>query len=86
MSDIIDQTVEELRKTLPPVFSGISLDERTGDAIPWRTTQNARSRREIPANCFIYSGRKVLVRRDPFLDWWKGTLSESAGQAERKGA
>ena len=83
MSAIIDQTVEELRKALPPVFAALSLDERTGEAINWRSTQNARSRSEIPAECFIYSGRKVLVRRDPFLDHWKGTLSESAGQASK---
>ena len=81
MSEIIDQTVEELRKSLPPVFAGMSLDERTGDAIPWRTIQNARSRNEIPSECFVYSGRKVLVRRDPFLDWWRGTLRTSTTKA-----
>lgn len=80
MSAIIDQTVEELKKSLPPVFAGMSLDERTADAIPWRTIQNARSRREIPSECFIYSGRKVLVRRDPFLDWWRGTLRTVDGK------
>jgi len=80
MMTAIEQTVEDLRKTLTPIFAGMALDNLTGDSILWSSIQNARSRREIPDECFLYSGRKVLVRRDPFLDWWKGTLSEPGGR------
>jgi hypothetical protein len=73
MQDLID----ELRLALPPVFLGARLDELTGDAINWGTIQNKRSRREIPDECFVRSGPRVLVRRDKFLDWWGTTLSEA---------
>lgn len=72
--DTIERVIEELRAAMPPVLAGQSLDELTGNAVHWPTVQNARSRREIPAECFVYAGRKVLVRRDPFLDWWKTKL------------
>jgi hypothetical protein len=78
--DVIERIIEELRAALPPVFAGQSLDELTGNAIHWPTTQNARSRREIPAECFAYSGRKVLIVRDPFLAWWKTTLRADDGR------
>jgi len=81
MSSITDKTILEMTQALPPVFAGKSMDDLTGDAITWSTIQNARSRREIPVDCFIFSGRKVLVRRDPFLAWWKETLHESVGVA-----
>jgi len=73
-------TVEELRGILPPVFAGQSLDDMTGGAINWRTILNARARKEVPPSCFMRSGRKVLVKRDPFLEWWKGTLREEGGE------
>jgi hypothetical protein len=71
MQHIIDQ----LKKTLPPVFLGSASDELTGGAVHWQTIQNKRSRREIPEDCFVRSGTKnVLVVRDKFLDWWITTL------------
>jgi hypothetical protein len=73
----MSSVVEELKKALPPVFAGTSLDELTGGAIHWPTVQNKRSRREIPDECFVRSGPKVLVIRDPFLAWWETTLSEA---------
>ena len=75
----MQSVVDELRKALPPIFAGSSLDELTGDAICWGTVQNQRSRREIPDECFVRSGRggRVLVRRDPFLAWWGKTLSDA---------
>jgi putative SOS response-associated peptidase YedK len=69
--------VDELRQTLPPVFAGTSLDVLTGGAIRWPTIQNKRSARAIPDECFIRSGTRVLVVRDPFFDWWSTTLSEA---------
>ena len=69
--------IDELRLALPPVFAGTSIDELTGDAINWRTIQNKRSLRVIPDECFVRSGQRVLVRRDLFLNWWAGTLTEA---------
>jgi len=71
------EIIEELRAALPPVFAGTSLGELTGDAIHWPTIQNKRSRREIPDECFVRSGPRVLVRRDPFLNWWGTTLTDA---------
>src|SRR5215472_11166135 len=67
---------EELRQTLPPVWLGSRTDELTGHAICWGTIQNRRSRREIPEECFVRSGNRVLIIRDKFLPWWISTLSE----------
>jgi hypothetical protein len=71
------EVIEELRQALPPIFLGTHVDEMTGGAIHWPTIQNKRSKREIPDDCFVKSGPKVLVRRDPFLDWWVTTLSHA---------
>jgi hypothetical protein len=69
--------IDELRLALPPIFLGSRVDELTGGAINWGTTQNKRARREIPDECFVRSGQRVLVRRDLFLNWWARTLSEA---------
>ncbi len=68
------EVIEQLRQSLPPLFLGSAIDELTGRAIRWRTTQNRRCRDEIPADCFVRSGPRVLVIRDKFLDWWGATL------------
>jgi hypothetical protein len=68
--------VEELRRALPPVFAGTNIGPLTGNAIIWGTIQNKRSTREIPDECFVRSGTRVLVVRDPFLNWWATTLSK----------
>lgn len=83
--ETVDRIVAELQASLPPVFAGQSLDDFTGRAINWRTIQNARSRREIPSECFGYAGRKVLILRDPFLKWWRGTLRASDGRKAETG-
>jgi hypothetical protein len=74
---MLQHVVEELRKALPPVFAGTSLDELTGSAIHWPTIQNKRALRQIPDRCFVRSGPRVLVIRDEFLTWWGTTLSEA---------
>ena len=86
MSSVIEDTISALQSALPPVFAGSSLDELTGGAINWRTIQNARSNPDvaIPTECFIYSGRKVLVRRDPFLSWWRTTLREQPNYGKQR--
>src|SRR5215471_2659142 len=68
---------EELRQTLPPIWLGSRTDELTGHAICWGTIQNRRSRREVPEECFVRSGNRVLIIRDKFLPWWVSTLSEA---------
>ena len=73
----MQHVVEELRKALPPVFAGTSLGELTGGAIHWPTIQNRRALRQIPDDCFVRSGPRVLVLRDEFLNWWGTTLSEA---------
>lgn len=75
MDLVIFAFIQVMRAHLPPVFLGSLIGELTGGACHWPTLQNRRSRREIPDDCFAYSGRQVLVRRDPFLDWWGSTLS-----------
>lgn len=82
MPNTVDALVQELKDSLPPVFAGAALDRLTGDAILWRTVQNARSNKQIPESCFVYSGRKVLVCRDAFLHWWQTSLSESPRRNE----
>lgn len=71
----MQHVVEELRKALPPVFAGTSLGELTGNAIHWPTIQNRRALRQIPDECFVRSGLRVLVIRDRFLNWWQTTLT-----------
>lgn len=73
----VQHIIDELRKTLPPVFAGTSLGELTGNAIHWPTIQNRRALRQIPDECFVRTGPRVLVIRDPFLDWWSTTLSDA---------
>jgi hypothetical protein len=69
--------IEKYRETWPPAIAGTAVDKLSGGAIHWRTIQNKRARREIPSECFAYSGRKVLIIRDPFLAWWSTTLREA---------
>jgi hypothetical protein len=66
--------VEGFRKEWPVAFAGPLLDELSGNVCRWSTTQNRRSRREIPPECFV-EGRPTIVLRDPFLDWLDSRLS-----------
>jgi hypothetical protein len=77
MHDDLDTIIDELRAALPPVFLGSRINKLTGDAINWGTVQNKRSQGQIPDECFLRSGVRVLVRRDPFLAWWKSTLTHA---------
>jgi hypothetical protein len=75
--DHVEEFIAALRRELPPVFLGSKVGELTGGAISWGTTQNRRSRREIPNadEIFVRSGNRTLVARDPFLDWFATTLA-----------
>jgi hypothetical protein len=81
----MQDVVEELRKALPPVFAGTSLGELTGNAIHWPSIQNRRALRQIPDECFVRSGPRVLVIRDKFLDWWATTLRPARATAALHG-
>ena len=67
--------VEGFRKEWPIAFAGPRLDELSGYSIRWSTTQNRRSQKKIPDECFASGGpRLTIILRDPFLDWWETTL------------
>jgi len=66
--------VEGFRKEWPAAFAGPLLDKLSGNAFRWSTTQNRRSRGEIPRECFV-EGRPTLVLRDPFLNWIDSRLA-----------
>jgi hypothetical protein len=65
--------VEGFRKEWPAAFAGPSLDKLSGNAVRWSTTQNRRSRGEIPRECFV-KGHPTIVLRDKFLDWLDSRL------------
>lgn len=72
----VDEVIEQLRQTMPPVFAGTELNHYTGNAFQWRTLQNAKCSGEVPSSVFIKSGsKKLLVVRDPFLEYWRSKLS-----------
>lgn len=80
------EIIEELKAALPPVFLGSRIGDLTGGAVHWPTIQNKRSRKEIPATCFVYSGPRVLVVRDEFLKWWGATLTPTPSTGPHKAA
>ena len=67
--------IEELRLKADAIFPVRNIKEHTGGRWHWGTVQNKKYRREIPKECFAYSGRLVMVLRDPFFSWWASTLS-----------
>ena len=73
----MQEIIEQLRQELPAVFAGTAVGELTGGALNWGTLQNKRCRREIPDDCFIRSGARVLIVRDPLLSWWGTTLTHA---------
>jgi hypothetical protein len=72
----MEHVIAALKQALPPIFLGSKLDELTGGAINWRTTQNRRCRGEIENEdeIFFRVGNRVGVRRDPLLAWFATTL------------
>jgi hypothetical protein len=69
------------RKEWPSSFAGLSLDKLSGNAFRWSTTQNRRSRGEIPVECFV-EGRPTIVLRGPFLDHQDARL-KATSEAKR---
>ena len=83
MEYYIEHLIAEMKQNMPPVFLGSKIDELTGFAIAWGSVQNKRSRREIPNEdeIFIRSGNRILVVRDPFIEWFAKTLRKARGPA-----
>jgi hypothetical protein len=66
-SDLLEELLEELRQTLPPIWLGTRTDELTGGAICWGTIQNRRAHGEAPEDAFVRAGNRIIVTRDKFL-------------------
>ena len=67
----LQDLVEKWRREWPETFPGPRIDYWSGDStIHWPSIQNMRSAGEIPDGCFITISRKIIVVRDPFLNWW----------------
>ena len=74
----LNEPLEQIRKEMPAVFAGASLDTLTANGYRWRTLQNEKSRKETPENMFLrQGGRKLLVVRDVFLPYWQGKLEHA---------
>jgi len=71
----MDELKQQMSAHMPPLFAGTSLDSMTGNSVRWRTIQNLRAQKKIPSECFKKQGaRKVLIVRDPFLEWWMNQI------------
>ena len=73
----MQEIIESLRTSLPPLFSVTELHTLTGGSWHGRTIQNLKSQKKIPKDVFLRNGtRKLLVHRDNFLRWAASQLSE----------
>lgn len=65
------------KKELPEVFWASDLDVLTYGIISWRSIKNistpkySGSKTPPPSFCFSRVGRRVVINRDPFLNWWE---------------
>jgi len=73
------EALDSLRQHLPPVFSRRQAAALTGGLVAPGTLANADSRGEGPAGMF-YVNRRACYRREPFLDWLAGRMSEKRGR------
>lgn len=68
--------VQNFEEDLPKSFFAIDLDDLTNKIIRWKTIRNIRTPKykgdklPPPATCFSRVSNKVVVNRDPFLEWW----------------
>jgi hypothetical protein len=73
----MNPALEQFKTDWPAVFAGVELDKMTGGGFRWRTLQNLKSTGEAPNDIFLRSGsHKLLVVRDPFLDWWQSRITK----------
>lgn len=78
----VDVAVEEFRKNWPAMFAGPSLDAMTERGYRYRTLLNEISRGEAPRDILVQQGgRKNLILRDRFLNFWRGKLVQDGGAA-----
>ncbi|GBC62957.1 hypothetical protein DENIS_3942 [Desulfonema ishimotonii] len=67
--------IEKLRLELPAMWERIRTDELTGGVCRSRTLANKMSLGEGPGGTFR-AGKKVIITREPFLDWFEERISE----------
>jgi hypothetical protein len=77
--DPVEQSIDELRRTMPTFFLGTKVHSLTGGAVNWGTLMNKKSRGEIPnaEEMFLRLGNRNLVVRDPFLGWLEAQLRQA---------
>jgi hypothetical protein len=73
----VGEALEELRLEAPALFPGEDITRYSGGRWIWPTLQNKRSRREVPEDIFVYSGRRILIHRDRFFAWWTTNIRRS---------
>lgn len=67
--------VAAARKEWPIIFAAHDIHEISGGAFALNTIRDLRSKKRIPPKCFARSmGKKVIIHRDNFLDWWNTKL------------
>ena len=65
----MEKVIEELRSKLQPLFPIKKCDEI--DAFfHSKSIRNMKSQGNIPGSCFCYEGKRVLIHRDNFLNWF----------------
>ena len=73
--------ITQAREEWPICFALSKIEQISGGAIRRQTIRNLRCQKEIPEKCFArYNDRKVIVQRDPFLDWWNTKLKSNNDQ------
>ena len=74
MADQIKQSIlDNLAPILGPAFPISHCDQIR--AFPaGKTIRNMRSLRQIPEDCFIREGSRVLIVTEPFLEWFSSRL------------
>ena len=74
MSPKVQELIEQMRRELPAAFAFSAVGRLTGEAVQPGTLANQKSRGELPEGVVFRAGRKNLIARDPFLDWFARRL------------
>jgi hypothetical protein len=69
MDPTVRVIINELKEGMPPIVDGKALDRLSGEALRWNQVQAWIDTRDIPADCFCFDGRKILIYRDRLLEW-----------------
>ena len=75
MTDQIKQSIlDDLAPILGPAFP-ISHCNKIPALPAGKTIRNMRSLRQIPEDCFVREGNRILIVTKPFLAWFGSRLS-----------